>query len=172
MGEALGFLRYAKQKLDESVEAARSYRRSLGKKSGRVAADDVTVAPAFAALGTKLKAALDKVEYENKMIHRKEVPTRLPPLIPSKSLITAEPFELPPVAAAWHSAEFHEGRVYLKGENDDADKACPHPPLSLRRRQLTHGRPPLRTTRRGSRRAGTSSGATLLTTFAPSPSTM
>ena len=128
MGEALGFLRHAKQKLDESVEAARSYRRSLGKKSGRVAADDVTVAPAFAALATKLKAALDKVEYENKMIHRKEVPARLPPLIPSKSLITAEPFELPPVAAAWHSAEFHEGRVYLKGENDDADKARPQPP--------------------------------------------
>lgn len=124
MGEALGFLRYAKLKLDESAEAAKSYRKSLGKRSSRMAADDVTVAPSFTALAEKLKAALDKVEYENKLIHRKEVPTRLPPLIPSKSLINAEPFELPATAAAWHSAEFHEGRVYLKGENDDADKAA------------------------------------------------
>jgi len=124
VGDALGFLRYANSKLQECIQIAQLYRKSLAKKGSTMAASDFTSAKAFVALREKLESVLEKLEYENKMVHRKEVPAKLPPLIPAKSMIAPEPFELPPISTAWHACAFSEGKVYLQGENDAADKAA------------------------------------------------
>lgn len=124
-GDAIKCYREAALKYEKCQQTALAYskKRTKRKNLAKSTAQPVSESYAFVALGKKIKASRDKAEHENGFIYKMKVPSELPELVPSKSLITAKPYELPERSMMWNEASFDAEKVPVRGDDHSADTA-------------------------------------------------
>eukprot|EP00040_Diaphanoeca_grandis_P030118 m.177504 g.177504 ORF g.177504 m.177504 type:complete len:435 (+) comp31896_c0_seq2:208-1512(+) len=125
-GAAIKCFREATMKFEQCQKTALTYSKKRSKRknlSKSTTIKDVTEAPAFLSLGKTIKSSLEKAEHENGFIYKEKIPSELPELIVSKSLIEKKTFDFPQESILFQEAKFDPAKVPIRGKDHSADTA-------------------------------------------------
>lgn len=125
-GDALRCYDEAQKKIARATTLATEYmKRRKKRKSLKKSTDkEVTETEAFEFLDKAIRTSYTKAKHEHSFIYASQrVPVELPELLPTKSLVQKEVYQLPERSSVWNDASLIESKIPARGTDRGADLA-------------------------------------------------